>query len=269
MGFNNIDEIEELVKAFSELPEVLAITLGGSRTSGYCDKDSDYDVYVYSEEPVPASKRKAILMKYCQYTEFENTFWEEEDDCILNSGTVIEIIYRNCNAIIEQLESTVINGNANNGYTTCMWSNVMSSIILYEKDEMYSNLKERFDIPFPAILKKNIIRKNYQLLTGYIPSFDSQIRKAYKRNDMVSVNHRITEYLASYFDLIFAANEMLHPGEKRMLTIALERCEYLPKNMEDISNLLKNMFDEEKMTYYLKQLEENMTKFIIKYSLLP
>lgn len=134
----NMENIKELVSELSKLPEITAITLGGSRDSGYQDENSDYDVYAYCEEPVPVEKRQAILMKYCKYMELANTYWEEEDDCILNSGTVIEIIYRDRNSFEEQLESTIINGNANNGYTTCMWSNLMSSIVMYEKDGVYS-----------------------------------------------------------------------------------------------------------------------------------
>lgn len=264
-----MEKIKDLVYELSQLPEITAITLGGSRASGYKDEDSDYDVYVYCENPVPAVTREAILKKYCKYIELANTYWEEEDDCILNSGTVIELIYRDRCLFEEQLEATVINGNANNGYTTCMWSNLMNSIVLYEKDEVYSKLKERFNIAYPKVLKKNIINKNYQLLTGHIPSYDEQIIKAYKRKDMVSVNHRITEYIATYFDLVFAANEMLHPGEKRMLAIAHDRCTYLPSNIDDITNLLENLFDEEKAMYYLHQLTENMSKFIAKYNLLP
>lgn len=264
-----MEKIKDLVSELARLPEIKAITLGGSRASGYKDENSDYDVYVYCEKTVPVETREAILKKYCKYMELMNTYWEEEDDCILNSGTIIEVIYRDFSSFEEQLESTVFNGNANNGYTTCMWSNLMTSIVLYEKDEVYTRLKDRFNISYPSVLKSNIISKNYQLLTGYIPSFDDQIIKAFKRRDMVSVNHRVTEYIASYFDLVFAANEMLHPGEKRMLTIALDCCKNLPDNIEDISNLLKNLWNEDKAIYYLNQLTKNMDNFITKNNLLP
>ena len=36
----------------------------------------------------------------------------------------------------------------------------------------------------------------------------------------------------SYFDLLFALNEQLHPGEKRMLQYAKESCTHLPKDFE-------------------------------------
>ncbi|WP_455718702.1 hypothetical protein [Anaerosporobacter sp.] len=54
-----------------------------------------------------------------------------------------------------------------------------------------------------------------------------------------------------------------------MLTIAIDRCKYLPDNIEDISKLLENLSDGDKAMYYLEQLTENVTKFITKYRLLP
>ena len=46
--------------------------------------------------------------------------------------------------------------------------------------------------------------------------------------------------MASYFDILFAANELLHPGEKRLIKYAKDNCKKLPQNFEkDIANLLK------------------------------
>ena len=79
-----------------------------------------------------------------------------------------------------------------------------------------------------------------------LPSFDTQIRKAETRGDLVSVNHRVAEFLASYFDIIFALNEMTHPGEKRMQSICSRECSILPKNFdENLGRLFEGMFRED------------------------
>ena len=54
---------------------------------------------------------------------------------------------------------------------------------------------------------------------------------AIRRDDHVSVNHRLAGLLESYFDVLFALNRVLHPGEKRLLELAAERCAKVPANM--------------------------------------
>lgn len=152
-----MEQIKELINEFSEILEVKAITLGGSRACKRNDKDSDYDLYVYSDTSISLELRQNILRKYCNYIELNNTYWEAEDDAILISGTVIEIIYRDFTQFEEQMNQVVIYGNANNGYTTCMWHNLETSIVLYEKDKCYTDLRERYHIPYPEKLKMNII----------------------------------------------------------------------------------------------------------------
>ena len=52
------------------------------------------------------------------------------------------------------------------------------------------------------------------------------------RNDPVSVNHRVAALLASYFDVLFAVNELPHPGEKTILQHAQSSCLKRPADME-------------------------------------
>ena len=95
------------------------------------------------------------------------------------------------------------------------------------------------DVAYPRQLQKNIIERNRKLLSGSLPSYDLQIKKAIARLDYVSMNHRVTEFLASYFDIIFALNKKTHPGEKRLIDFCEKECQLLPN---DFSSHLKQLF---------------------------
>ena len=235
--------VDALFEELSRLPQVEAIALGGSRATGRNDEKSDYDVYVYLTAPLEEAYRRVILNKYCSYMEIGNTFWELEDDVTLLDGIDMDIIYRNLEDFARGIASVVDDCTAWNGYTTCMWHNLITSRILFDRTGRLQKLQARYQIPYPQKLKENIIARNMNLLSGMLPSFDTQIQKAENRGDLVSVNHRVTEFLASYFDILFALNEMTHPGEKRMQDICTKECTILPQHFDsNLNRLFGDMF---------------------------
>ena len=237
--------VEALLAELSALTQVEAIALGGSRATGRNDETSDYDVYVYITGAVEETVRRSILEKYCGYLEIGNAFWELEDDVTLLDGIDMDIIYRNLDEFAGTVSGVVDGCNAWNGYTTCMWHNLITSKIVCDKNGKLQALQEKYKIPYPPKLKENIISNNMKLLSGMLPSFDTQIQKAENRGDLVSVNHRVAEFLASYFDVIFALNEMTHPGEKRMQSICSAECKILPENFDrNLERLFADMFRE-------------------------
>lgn len=250
---------------FAELPEVEAIALGGSRAGADYDEKSDYDLYIYCTDIPGENTRNQILEKYCQYMELGNTFWELEDDCTLKDGIDIDILYRNIDDFSQIIYTVVEKHTAYNGYTTCMWHNLLHSRILYDKNGKLVNLQDRYRIPYPAELKSNIIHKNFRLLTGNLPSYDLQIKKAVSRKDMISVNHRTAAFLESYFDIIFALNELTHPGEKRMCQYAKEQAKILPPNFEqNLEELFKNLFtDLDKAVQTIEQMIAELKSIIV------
>lgn len=187
----------------------------------------------------------------------ENQFWEVEDNCTLSDEIDIDIIYRNINDFENNIENVVEKHQASNGYTTCFWYNLKNSKVLYDPHKEFHNLQERFEVPFPKELKENIISKNFRLLTGNLPSYDKQIIKAFDCGDFVSVNHRIAAFIESYFDIIFAINELAHPGEKRMILYAKEHSKILPKDFEENMNELLNS-----MGSTLEHVENNLKNII-------
>lgn len=239
-------DIMELIDAMKANVQVEAIALGGSRAAKVCDEKSDYDVYVYLNETLSEQKRKEILKQYCFVMEIGNHYWELEDNCTLKNGVDIDIIYRDLKEFEAGISATVDQGNAGTGYTTCMWHNLITSKILFDRNGSLTELQKRYQVPYPKELKNNIIRKNMSLLSGVLPSYDLQIKKAMKRGDKVSINHRVTEFLASYFDVLFALNEKTHPGEKRLIKICKEQCEILPDKFEEnLECLFEKMFQED------------------------
>ena len=233
------NDLTYLIEKFSQLPQVEAIALGGSHSNQMNDSLSDYDLYVYVSETIPATERDNIFRETCSYMETGNQFWELEDDGILNCGTEIEIIYRDLNWLENELNRVVFEHQASTGYSTCFWSNLLNCRVIYDPTEKLKELKERFSVPYPAELKTNIVAKNLPLLTDSMPAYPKQIAKALKRRDKISVHHRVTEYLASYFDILFAINELPHPGEKRLVSYTDQYCKSIPEHFdENISNIL-------------------------------
>ncbi|HGD6588093.1 TPA: DUF4037 domain-containing protein [Streptococcus agalactiae] len=232
-----MDHFTKLWQDFSKLPNVVAIALGGSRSGDSFDQSSDYDLYVYCAATPDITSRKRILNKHCHYIELNNHYWELEDNSTLNDGTDIDILYRNIDNFLSDLEDVVEHHNSRIGYTTCFWHNLINCQILYDPENQLQSLKERFEVSYPSQLQKQIIIQNRNLLTGKLPSYDKQIIKALKRQDFVSTHHRTTAFLDSYFDIIFALNKLTHPGEKRMISYAKKNATLLPKHFEE--NIIK------------------------------
>ncbi len=254
--------VDKLFKELSEIEQVEAIALGGSRAGNMYDVKSDYDVYLYCTGMIDENIRESILKKYCKYREIGNQFWELEDNCTLNNGIDIDILYRNLDDFTKAVANVVEGCCAYNGYTTCMWHNLRTCKIIYDRDGRLASVKERFDVEYPQKLKENIIKKNMKLLHNAMPAYLYQIEKAVDRGDIISISHRVAAFMESYFDIIFAMNEMTHPGEKRLVQLVKKQCKIVPDRFEEnINNLFKKLYVQpETASYHLGQMIEELEK---------
>ena len=255
----------QTIDLFQQFEEVDAIVLGGSRTTGKHDLESDYDVYVYLNRELNTEKRRSALAQTCKYMEINNTYWEREDDCILSNGINIDFIYRTIEDMTQSLVNTLENHNAQCGYTTCICHNIFTSQVLFDPKGLFSEMVKRFTMPYPEPLRENIILKNRELLEGKIPSYLHQIEKAVKRNDVISINHRMTEFLASFFDILFALNRTFHPGEKRLIELSNALCKYLPVDFESDMHSLFVVNEKEEVIPVMRKLISNLDDLIKKY----
>ena len=222
---------QRIAGEFASLLEVEAVALAGSRTSEFRDGDSDVDLYVYVTKDIPLGLRASIA-NAAPRAEIGNTTWEPGDEWTdRENGTAVDIMYRHVRWIEEQLDRVLVQHQASVGYSTCFWYNVLNSQPLFDRTGWFAELQRRTKQPFPQGLKRAIITKNYRLLRDTQSSYLHQIELAVKRGDRVSVNHRVAALLASYFDVLFALNDLPHPGEKRLLHLAA-RCARHPPQME-------------------------------------
>jgi predicted nucleotidyltransferase len=231
--------LDIVVNKFAALPQVEGVLLAGSLTSHTSDEFSDIDLYIYTSSEISLKQRQEIFEPLVEFMEYGNQFWELEDDGHLKEPNMdIEVIYRSTGWMERELQEVVLNYRPSVGYSTCFWGNFTNSNILFDRNGLFKKLQESFSVPYPKQLKRNIIEKNYPLLQRSMCSYYAQIKKALMRNDFVSINHRVAAFLASYFDIIFAVNEMPHPGEKKLVKIVSDRCSIVPeqfgKSMERI-----------------------------------
>ncbi len=243
---------ENLIDALCRIEGADAVCLGGSRASEHNDDKSDYDIYIYYKNIPSEKKREEIYKKYCKKYEVANHYWEYEDNCILTDNIPIDVIFRPIDTFKNEDEITKFLLSAKNGYSTCFLHNIITCKIINDRSGSFTSLQNKLKTEYPERLRREIIERNMKLLHGVLPSYDLQIKKAVKRNDLVSINHRTAGFIESYFDIIFALNRMTHPGEKKLINICKEKCTILPDNFEE--NLTK-LFSSMYSGYDFKTLE--------------
>jgi len=238
---NAIKKAQKLANLFSASDQVEAISLGGSQLSGFFDSYSDIDLYVFTRNDIPVQFRKSLAEQAggASKSNFDLTFWGRGDEWVdAKTGVGIDIIYFDTTWMENQIVKVIDQHNASMGYTTCFWNTIRQSKVLFDRTSWFASIQSKCQSPYPDELRKNIIELNHPVLNRVIPSYFNQIKHAVNRNDIVSVNHRIAGFMASYFDVLFAFNRVLHPGEKRLISFALHNCPKLPANFESSIKLV-------------------------------
>jgi hypothetical protein len=197
-------------------------------------------VYVTEDIPLPA---RAKIATGSPRAEIGNATWEPGDEWIDGeSGIRVDVMYRHVRWIEEQLDRVLVQHRASSGYSTCFWYNVLHSQILFDRAEWFEALQRGANQSYPEELRRAILAKNYPLLRRNQSSYLHQIDLAVAREDPVGVNHRVAALLASYFDVLFALNELPHPGEKRLLQHVGASCVKRPAEMErQVTELLPSV----------------------------
>jgi predicted nucleotidyltransferase len=241
MQFENTLALQ-VAEHFAKHPQVEAVALGGSHSAGVADAGSDIDVYVFTRADIDTATRASIIAALggASRANIGMTFWGPGDEWFhAPSGIEIDATYFDATWLEGQLERVILQHQPSLGYTTCFWRTVKQARPLYDRGGWFAAMQQLSQAAYTEALRHNIIQFNHPVLRNVIPAYLHQIEKAVQRQDVVSVNHRVAALLASYFDILFALNRVLHPGEKRLLAYAQTECAMLPADLPiDVTALL-------------------------------
>lgn len=255
--------INKIIENYTRFPQVEAIAIGGSGAAKTNDNNSDIDIYVFKNADIPLEKREAIVRPVSSKFEVGGEYFGSGDEFFVDEiEKQLDVMYWDKNWFENTVNNVWLKHFPSNGYTTCFLYTLKNLIILYDKTDWLKNLQNALNSPYPAQLKQNIIKRNLMLLKDKpFASYYEQIKKALKRNDFVSVNHRLAAFIASYFDIIFAVNEQLHPGEKRLIDFAQKKCKILPEDFKENLEKLINSPTTDTLDR-LNKIIDNLRKII-------
>lgn len=223
--------LDAIVRRLSSLPQVEAIALGGSRAAGSGDAHSDHDIYVFTTEPVPLDIRRDLADQFDAHPEIGNDWWGE-GDYWGDGNTWYDMMFWDAEDFESNLRRVIERHQPSTGYSTAFWYTMQNATPVFDRNGWLAAVKELAATPYPDALVRAIVDYNHPLLRTIHTSYRAQIARAIALDDPVSVNHRVTELLATSFDVIFAIARQLHPGEKRQLEVMSRLSPTIPGSME-------------------------------------
>ena len=257
----HLETAKRVTERASQFDFVEAVAVAGSIRNGFGTESSDVDIYIYTTRDITLSEREQIAgvdsynREIIDYWGLCDNFRGEKTDI------EVECMYLPTTFIESQLRRVLVDYQPQIGYSTAFWHTVKQSLILYDRNGWFEALHQQAQQAYPLELKQNIVAQNFPLLAQIPASYRQQIAKAMKRQDFISINHRITVFLASYFDILFAVNEIPHPGEKRIMEFAAQFTKK-PEQMHDHINALWRKFNDPDLIQVIDSLVWNLEKLL-------
>lgn len=231
---------KKLIERAVQFDFVEAVAVAGSICTDFGTEQSDVDTYIYINRDITMLERDIIVGRNIKHRQIVDYWGASDFFNDMETGVEVDCMYFSTDFMKQQIDNVLINHQAQLGYSTAFWHTVKNSFVLYDKEGWFEQLQAQANQTYPDALVANIISLNFPILRQISTSYKQQIEKAISRNDLISINHRVAAFLASYFDIVFAVNKMLHLGEKQMMAFATQ-CKKQPQHMqEDIASLLQH-----------------------------
>lgn len=234
-----------------------ALALAGAHAKGMADKNSDIDIFLFTDKPKSFEERSKVIKKFSDAgttpwisDTFDNPWGGSMDFSF--EGTPVEVVVR----LIPQMDKRLnecLNGHfeiipqtwTSNGYYTFTYLCELSFIIpIWDPNHLIENYQKKI-IPYPSKLKKSIIDRFFARANTWINNFHYQ--SAIKRKDVLFTSPIVIHTVLDIIQIIFALNEEYYTGDKK-LEIALDKLSYCPKELlENIEFLLTTSYDTEQL----------------------
>ncbi len=238
------------------------------------DEASDIDILVFTNDEIPIAEREKIMRASGGAYDANlglHYFGPRDEWNHSPSGIEVDMVYFRADWMSEHLIRVLEKHQPSIGYTTAHVHTMQNAVPLYDPSGWLATQQNIARQPYPLALARAIVQHNHPLLRGIIHSYQGQILKALKRGDLPSINHRVAALLASYFDILYAANGIAHPGEKRMAQTLLQVGAMVPADMQRQLNslLLLGAADLATLPENLSDLLDSLDEFLRQHNWLP
>lgn len=231
--------LSEVASLYIFNPNTFAVTVGISNLS---DPSADLDVFVYCAEPAKSSSESTLLEARVGSSAIGLTHKEFSDGgerwIAPSLGAHVDIV-RRCPLLFSYAIDKLVKYNrVQAGSSTCLLHELARSTPIYDRAGWFAALRDNrlHGYGYPSPLKFAILHKNYPLLNTGKNSWLNKAKASFCKGDTLAVFKHCSNFLASYLDILFALNEVYHPGEKELMRHAL----MLPNRPTDLHQLVRS-----------------------------
>lgn len=214
--------LDELIIKISEMNEVQAIGISGSKSPLPKAGEGDIDIFIYCDTIPSLEKRQSILAQLGNKIEdskiniFENTHWGTGDFTLINNVETW-LMYFTTSDTITNIEE-ILNGDypdkLDNYYYPIGRCAMLRNInILYDKTDFLRALKEKLSV-YPDKLAKILLEYHLEELDDL-----EDLERAVARKDVLFYHFALDIAIDHFLQALFALNKVHFPSRKRSIEI--------------------------------------------------
>lgn len=204
-----------LTEAALTIPGLEAVAIGGSRAAGLADAASDTDAYAfYRGTPGTPALRHTALARIADAGQVKESDAFGLECHLSQQGRPVELVFLDLAELESLLDRAFGEGLDDPAYPTAFLYTVANCVPTADSGVL-ARIKARLEV-YPVATRSRLLK----VLPEFLDTYLGQIRSSQRRGDLPAVAHRVGHLVDTWFNLLFALNSRLQPGEKRLLVHA-------------------------------------------------